>query len=71
MSKPNRLSKTHRQLLTMFATELQQAWWAEALAKLRDEKRAAASPKELQAIEDRIREHYQLRHTNSACNDLG
>ena len=54
--------ETKSKLDEMFLPELHQAWWAEELARLNDMESAAKDPKELQAIESRIREHYRLEH---------
>jgi hypothetical protein len=54
--------QTRLQLAAMFLPELHQSWWAERLAQLRDEKDATTDPAQVGAIEDRIREHYKLRH---------
>lgn len=54
--------QTRRQLAEMFLPELHQAWWAERLAQLQVEQDAATDPGEVRAIEERIREHYEIRH---------
>lgn len=46
----------------MFLPELHQAWWAERLAQLQDEQDAATDPAQVQAIEDRILEHYKAQY---------
>lgn len=54
--------EARRELLEMFLPELHQAWWAEALGKLRDKKHQTLDPEEKLAIDERIREHYKHRH---------
>ena len=54
--------ETRRTLTKMFLPELHQARWAERLAQLREQQDAATEPAEVQAIEERIIEHYKHRH---------
>lgn len=62
MTNSSVTDETRRQLTEMFLPELHQAWWAERLAQLQDEQNAATDPAQVQAIEDRILEHYKARY---------
>lgn len=60
--EPEVSEEAHCELIEMFLPELHQAWWAEALAQLRNKKHQALDPGQAVAVGELIREHYKLRH---------